>query len=468
MSSSDEEDSSFEMETDDEYDEADNYYADEIIENEPLDFEHFEFKCLTPAKLETFLNESAEALSNRIHVASPIAKVLLRTRKWSLDENMHDLEKLLIYSRIKPESPKINSPHVSIECPVCFDSPSTRSEFRQLVCGHSFCISCWMNHFETQLSQGISTETECMESNCRILVPEDFALHILSSSNSRLKRYQQFALNDCVKSHPKLRYCPGANCSIVIHAEEVKSKRVTCPECETIFCFNCGMDYHAPVDCATFKKWMTKCADDSETANYIVANTKDCPKCQFSIEKNGGCNHIHCTQCKHHFCWICMGDWSAHLDAYRCSMYKPGEAHESQQQDARVALEKYLFYFNRWANHVKSLSLEERTLRNIMERTEEKVMNKEGTWIDWQYLIDASAQLAKCRYTLQYTYAYAYYMVERKELFEYQQAFLEREIEMLSWNIEHAEITHRAILETQMVVCEKIRESLLADFGERV
>lgn len=33
--------------------------------------------------------------------------------------------------------------------------------------------------------------------------------------------------------------------------------------------------YHAPTDCATIRKWLTKCADDSETANYISAHTKD-------------------------------------------------------------------------------------------------------------------------------------------------------------------------------------------------
>ena len=42
----------------------------------------------------------------------------------------------------------------------------------------------------------------------------------------------------------------------------------------------------------------------------------------------------------------------------------------------------------------------------------------EGTWIDWQCLLDAAALLARCRYTLQYTYPYAYYMEPgpRKEL----------------------------------------------------
>lgn len=42
----------------------------------------------------------------------------------------------------------------------------------------------------------------------------------------------------------------------------------------------------------------------------------------------------------------------------------------------------------------------------------------EGTWIDWQCLLDAAGLLARCRYTLQYTYPYAYYMDAgpRKEL----------------------------------------------------
>lgn len=39
--------------------------------------------------------------------------------------------------------------------------------------------------------------------------------------------------------------------------------------------YKCGNDYHAPTDCETIKRWLTKCADDSETANYISAHTKD-------------------------------------------------------------------------------------------------------------------------------------------------------------------------------------------------
>ena len=44
--------------------------------------------------------------------------------------------------------------------------------------------------------------------------------------------------------------------------------------------------------CESLAKWLVKCRDDSETYNWLVANTKACPKCQTSIEKNGGCNHM--------------------------------------------------------------------------------------------------------------------------------------------------------------------------------
>ena len=59
----------------------------------------------------------------------------------------------------------------------------------------------------------------------------------------------------------------------------------------------------------------------------------------------------------------------------------------------------------------------------MIQRTREPIQCKvltgrDGTLIDWQYLLDAASLLTRCRYTLQYTYPYAYYMDSgpRKEL----------------------------------------------------
>lgn len=72
----------------------------------------------------------------------------------------------------------------------------------------------------------------------------------------------------------------------------------------------------------------------------------------------------------------------------------------------------YFRYFQ-WENHANSLHLTEQTLQRIRERIQCKTMTgKDGTWIDWKYLLDAAALLARCRYTLQYTYPYVYYMID--------------------------------------------------------
>lgn len=104
-----------------------------------------------------------------------------------------------------------------------------------------------------------------------------------------------------------------------------------------------------------------------------------------------------------------FAEWKAHGSSYySCSRYN--DATENNKADARKALERYLHYFTRYENHQKSLKLECELFQRIKERIESKVTNHEGTWIDWQYLYDAAELLTRCRYTLQYTYPFAYYM----------------------------------------------------------
>ncbi|XP_066587714.1 potential E3 ubiquitin-protein ligase ariadne-2 [Prorops nasuta] len=438
------------------------------------DLEYAIYDCLRVEEVERHLNEDVETLSDSLHITPSLAKLLLHAHNWNLQDVISkyrtNASNLLITSRIKPQHSV--DPALSQRgglCSVCVMIYSV-IEFSTLTCGHSFCRDCWCIHFETQINSGISTGISCMAQDCNVLVPEDFVLSLLTKRKLR-EKYQQFVFCDYVKSHPQLRFCPGPNCQIVVRSKEQRAKRVICSSCKTIFCFRCGMDYHAPTDCSTIKKWLTKCADDSETANYISAHTKDCPKCHICIEKNGGCNHMQCYNCKYDFCWMCLGDWKAHgSDYYECSRYKenPNIAHESAHVQAREALKKYLHYYERWENHSRSLKLEEQTLETIKSRVDKKVMNASGTWIDWQHLYEAASLLARCRYTLQYTYPYAYYMESgsRKELFEYQQAQLEAEIENLSWKIERAETTDRGDLENQMDIAEKRRIILLKDFLE--
>lgn len=72
-----------------------------------------------------------------------------------------------------------------------------------------------------------------------------------------------------------LRWCPSPDCNNAIKVQYVEARPVTC-KCTHTFCFACGENWHDPVKCHLLRKWIKKCDDDSETSNWIAANTKVC------------------------------------------------------------------------------------------------------------------------------------------------------------------------------------------------
>jgi len=204
------------------------------------------------------------------------------------------------------------------------------------------------------------------------------------------------------------------------------------------FCFGCPIEMdHRPVVCGVAKMWLKKCRDDSETANWIKSNTKECSNCQSTIEKNGGCNHMTCKKCKHEFCWVCMGPWSEHGTSwYSCNRYdeKNGVDARDIQSKSRASLERYLHYYNRWANHEQSAKLSLDLYAKTEKKMEEMQITSALTWIEVQFMKKAVEEVDKCRTTLKWTYCMAYYLAKgnEKDLFEDNQRDLEKAVEDLS------------------------------------
>lgn len=42
----------------------------------------------------------------------------------------------------------------------------------------------------------------------------------------------------------------------------------------------------------------------SQSESWVTNNTKPCAGCGAPIQRNGGCNHITCSRCHGHFCWV--------------------------------------------------------------------------------------------------------------------------------------------------------------------
>ena len=95
------------------------------------------------------------------------------------------------------------------------------------------------------------------------------------------------------------------------------------------------------------KKWREKEESDSANVDYIKLNCKICPHCQTPIEKNQGCNHMTCKNCKGEFCWLCGGPYRGHTRCVTQEELKGAAISKSE-------LARYTDHFERYINHKKA------------------------------------------------------------------------------------------------------------------
>jgi ariadne-2 len=461
---------------------VDNYDDDDAAAEDP---EYYEFKIYHRNKLNDICAEKIKILSELLNLhEKSIIMNLLKKYKWNIfeireafeknenffkenlindannntDNNVNDQQSgsaLSLYNQTHTDANKQQM------CSICYDSKSVNTEMNCLECLHLYCNSCWKTYFSGLIKESNTSQFECMHSKCQLNANESFLYKILNNETKLCEDYKNLLDLDLIKSSADLRKCPNSDCEYLIWAKPA-ARRVVC-YCSTQYCFLCTNAYHSPNSCDIIRKWNKKCQDDSETRNYLLVHTQDCPKCKVCIEKNGGCAHMTCYHCKHEFCWVCANDWKTHGATYDCNRYKTN----SQQDEAREALNRYTHYYHRWINHANSLKFEKAFKEKCNQRINEKIMDGTcGTLIDWDFFIEAADTLTKARYTLQYTYPYAYYLDnnELKLVFENIQAELEREVENLSHSLEKVDLNDKYMIRTQMSIVEKRRKTLLNDF----
>lgn len=132
------------------------------IKNDP---EYVEYKCLEPNQLEEIFNKSMDCLNQPpISINLEIALLLLHLNNWNVEKIREQLkinyEKFLQQCNIKDSLKSFNNNNNELytkkrvkDCYICFNN--TTNIFNSLDCAHLFCPSCWFNHIEIQLQNGI-------------------------------------------------------------------------------------------------------------------------------------------------------------------------------------------------------------------------------------------------------------------------------------------------------------------------
>lgn len=375
--------------------------------------------------MEQRINDTMEALN----IPTAAAVALLCDMEWNcqrvLEAFMDDPDRLLCKAGVDRRCSifvelKSDGEGEDEDCPICMESLSGLRSM-SMPCGHKFCVECWRDflHNTISLEGANSMLASCPDASCRERLSYE---EVEKVAPELLEKYKDFQLRHFAASFG--HSCPGPGCNRVVSKgilSESLSRTADCSECGTIFCMECKEEPHAPVTCAILRKWREKDKDESMNVQWMTVNTKNCPKCHTRIEKNGGCQFIHCQKCKHGFCWVCMG--THHV--WQCNAYKPKEDEENEKFNAKNELERYIHYHTRFLGHnnaqkfaIKQL-LDKSSSTHGDDQSKQKVSDSDLS----DFMKDANRQLVECRRVLKYTYTFAFFHFADRKLKKMQECF---------------------------------------------
>ena len=183
------------------------------------------------------------------------------------------------------------------ECGVCADTIESKDVYKiKLPCKHFFCVDCWKEYLKEKINNANVYKLSCMQAKCNYILEEKFIKDILDNDTVLLEKYDKFLKRKkLMDSNKKIKFCPFPDCDG--YAEKKFRKYVKCNNGHE-FCFDCGAAPHGHKACskvidAGFEEWKS---------HTLV---KRCPNCKFWTEKNEGCNHMTCSQCRFQWCWVC-------------------------------------------------------------------------------------------------------------------------------------------------------------------
>ncbi|KAG5237375.1 zinc finger family protein [Salix suchowensis] len=394
-------------------------------------------------------DDDVTRIATVLSISKVAASILLRHYNWSVSK-VHDVwfadEEKVRKAVGLLEEPVVPFPDGrEMTCGICFETYSS-DRLLAAACGHPFCNSCWAGYISTAINDGPGClMLRCPDPSCNAAVGQDMINLLTSDEDS--KKHSRYFIRSYIEDNRKTKWCPAPGCDYAVDfIVGSGSYDVTC-RCAYSFCWNCTEEAHRPVDCGTVAKWILKNSAESENMNWILANSKPCPKCKRPIEKNQGCMHITCTPpCKFEFCWLCLGAWSDHGERtggfYACNRYETAKQEgvydetEKRREMAKNSLERYTHYYERWATNQSSRQKALADLQQMQNVHLEKLSDVQcQPESQLKFIIEAWLQIVECRRVLKWTYAYGFYLPEhehaKRQFFEYVQGEAESGLERL-------------------------------------
>ena len=184
------------------------------------------------------------------------------------------------------------------ECLICLESFQL-PEGDTLPCDHFCCHNCLFNYLKTEISSMKVTQIKCFVKDCDVILDENYIISKLREDEMLIEKYKLFKQRAEIYLSEDKKFCPEPDCNSYIQRGE--DKYVQCRNGHK-YCYICLKPWHGENECdeeldKDFQLWKS---------NKIV---KRCPRCKMYTEKNEGCNHMTCAECKFQWCWLCEGEY---------------------------------------------------------------------------------------------------------------------------------------------------------------
>ncbi len=213
-----------------------------------------------------------------------------------------------------------------IDCGICAEKIEYPDSMKvKISCGHNFCVECWENYLTEKINNSNVVKISCMQHGCSVVLTKEFIKKILANDEALIQKYEKFLeKQNLLMSNKNIKFCPIPDCDGYAEKKD-KNKYVKCNFGHD-FCFECLKQPHGSQKCeeiidADFEEWKK---------HKIV---KRCPNCKIWTEKNEGCNHMTCVECKFQWCWLCQKKYSSgHYNTGSCK----GLQFEKEQDEEKI------------------------------------------------------------------------------------------------------------------------------------
>ena len=200
------------------------------------------------------------------------------------------------------------------KCLICEEKLNQDEKENNFIeCHHAICSDCFYNYLKEMINTNNVINIKCPQNDCNQILYNNFIEKMLINDIPLLDKYKKFVNRRQLILNPDIQLCPFPDCES--YAKKVKNKYVCCVHNKHKFCLKCLKGWHGKNKCES--------KDILDTKFELWRNpnrVKKCPRCKYFIEKNHGCNHIICFNCRYEFCWLCLKEYTPdHYEGGICS-----------------------------------------------------------------------------------------------------------------------------------------------------